>query len=238
MSQQDLSSGPEHLFLWDDMTLLDEGGQYVRIYQDSDCCSPRDDGENFGTFYTWNWSHPSPDGKGHVAPPFDKVVRDLGFDISKLTGHPLPWFVDVLRKSGYAAEVVSKYEHGGVTYSTGTPGQFPDSQWDASYAGLIYVSPQDMRRNWMVDELSEDHYKMAYRMLSEEVDEYSHWCNGVVYGFERYDRDGELVDCQGSFYGDDAMRNGMYDELGMLEPCPYASLEAYVEHEAERRDAR
>lgn len=108
------------------------------------------------------------------------------------------------------------HEHSGVSMSIGTFGD----EWDTSCVGWI-VTPMCQNHN------SADAMK-ATRVMREEVKEYDRWLQGEVYRYTLYEQDGwvlndaecsaspnwEEIDSCGGFIGDDAMRNGMADNIG------------------------
>ena len=131
--------------------------------------------------------------------------------------NPLMWFVCRLNELGHVALPVSAYIHSGVVYKVGTPSQFPDSQWDAGYAGLIYVTREKVLKEYMVDELTDDLRKRINRYLADEVEYFSEWAEGHTYGYVMTDHETLEEDSCWGFIGDDAATNGMTDYTGDLQ---------------------
>jgi hypothetical protein len=101
-----------------------------------------------------------------------------------------------LRKAYRGCELlpVYRFEHGDVSYST-TP---YNDKWDSGRVGFILCTRKDMLKNWG--------YKVHSRVrarecLVAEVETYSQWANGEVYGYVIEDEDGNELDSCWGFYG-------------------------------------
>ena len=88
------------------------------------------------------------------------------------------------------------YDHGGIVYST-TPFSCP---WDSGLAGVIFVSRAKARDWFGVKRLNTQRVIDA---LKAEVDVYSEYVNGEVYGYKVIGPDGEEIDSCWGFYGSD-----------------------------------
>lgn len=221
-----------HLYVHDGMLLLNEQDELIEIKYDEDCESPRDEGEDLGTFYTWSNRYGSPDGDNGRAPDLYDLARELHVNLNKCEGHPIPYIAKALTKKGYVALPVSKLEHSGIAYATGSPSQFlsPYNYFDAEYIGIIYATPKQVQE--YAKELGVKKAAAAERLaecLKGEVEEYSEWADGDAYYFHVYDRTGEEIDSRGGFIGDDATKNGMEDVVGRLRESPYRSVDEYVQ---------
>lgn len=207
----------EHIWLSDEDHFINADGNYVITKYYWDCESPRSD-ENLGTFYTWLNSYNSPDD----APDLEDLFTEYGLwdEWEKAEArNPIPWFAAKLNELGHVALPVAAYIHGGVAYSVGSPSQFPDSMWDAGYAGVIFVEAEKVCGNeWCsnIHEITPETRKLINRYLADEVDYYNEWAQGHTYYYREFDRNGDEIDSCGGFIGDDAMTNGIVDCTGML----------------------
>lgn len=91
--------------------------------------------------------------------------------------------------------------HGGVTLSTGS---FSDP-WDSGQCGYIYTTKEKARK-----EFGEDLDKL-FKCLEGEIESYSQFLSGEVYGYVVKDAEGDTVDSCWGFYGeeDDAWSEGV-----------------------------
>jgi len=99
------------------------------------------------------------------------------------------------------------YKHGNIAFSTG-PFSCP---WDSGQAGFIY-----METDTVEDEFDGDLEK-AEKCLKAEVDTFSQFANGEVYGFvvtSDEAGDGTTLDSCFGFFGSDVEENGMLDHAG------------------------
>lgn len=87
---------------------------------------------------------------------------------------------------------VFMYEHSGIALSTGT---FSDT-WDSGQLGVIFVSHSDIKREYGNLELTT--LETVKKVLQSEIEEYSRYLNGEVYGYIVKDEfDNELDSCFG-----------------------------------------
>ena len=219
-----------------DEVYLNDDGNLVKIFLEDYPSSPRDMYDCLGTFYTWNRGIISPD----EGPDFEQFLEQVGIDEAELGDNLETWLPKLswlLEQKGYAAFPVSRYEHGEVIYRVGSPSQFPDARWDACYAGIIFASPEDIEKERFGEETLEDACARMKRILPGEVEVYSEWANGRVFGFITYDEHGDEVpdgSCWG-FYGDDPEKSGLAEEAGGLYVCSYKSLDDYLDAKERER---
>lgn len=150
------------------------GTYTIKIFRDEFPMDPRRDFEPLGTFITWTRRYRSPDENPFETPEeFQQYVREEEI--------PEEYIISVY-----------VYIHGGITFRT-TPFSDP---WDSGQAGYIYMEPEAAERSFDGDT------ERVRKCLEAEVEEYSDWCEGRVYGFVIEDEDGENVDSCWGFIGD------------------------------------
>ena len=109
------------------------------------------------------------------------------------------------------------YDHGGITIST-EPFSCP---WDSGQIGFIYVTKDQLRKEYSVKRLSQKIIQRAEKILYSEVQTYDQYLTGDVYGYKLIecstcDKDHvheEVIDSCWGFYGSDYKTNGMLDHL-------------------------
>ena len=231
----------KQVWICDGDTFLNDRGDWVEIKHDWDCDSPREY-DNLGTFYTWLRSYSSPDD----APDY---VEDLfgEFDLEEEweeadCANPLMWLIEKLNELGHYALPVAAYIHSGIVYRVGSPSQFPDSQWDAGYAGLIFVTKEKVSEWLMVNDLDKDVRKRVNRCLADEVEYYSEWAEGCTYGYVMTDHETLEEDSCWGFIGSDAVASGITDYTGDLHDTNldydewYEQCEERIQEEQEVED--
>jgi len=109
--------------------------------------------------------------------------------------------------AGYVVLPVYMYDHSGIALSTGPFG----CMWDSGQIGWIVCDNDTIK-----SEFGGDRDK-AEKALCSEIEVYSEYVGGNVYGYIVEERDGddwEEVDSCYGFYGWDPDTNGMKDYLG------------------------
>lgn len=89
---------------------------------------------------------------------------------------------------------VYMYDHGGVVYNT-TGFSCP---WDSGCVGLIFIEKSKVRKDHGWKRITKAREEQVLSWLRSEVDVYSQWAGGEVYGYVIDDGDGNS--CWG-FYG-------------------------------------
>lgn len=96
---------------------------------------------------------------------------------------------------------VSCYEHGGITISASGRRAGWDS-FDSGQLGFVYVSHEDIKKEFNVKRLTKKVLERAEKLLISEVEEYDHYLCGEVYGYIIEDENGEQLDSCWGFLGD------------------------------------
>lgn len=157
----------------------------IRIEHDPDPESPRRAFDNVGTFWTEHRRYCSPDPIPHQT--ITDSIKAMFGSWSKFD-------------RGCVWLPVYLYDHSGVAYRT-TPFSCP---WDSGQVGIIFATNQKCREEWGA------HYRRKARAyLAGEVEEYSTWANGEVYGYVVEDEAGTEIESCWGFYGHDAVEEAI-----------------------------
>lgn len=97
---------------------------------------------------------------------------------------------------------VYRYEHSNVAYNT-TGFSCP---WDSGRVGLIICTRETMIAEWGKKLATKAVREKARKYLAGEVETYSQWANGEVYGYDVQDKEGNSLDSCWGFYGIDYCR--------------------------------
>lgn len=89
------------------------------------------------------------------------------------------------------------YDHSGITMST-KPFSCP---WDSGQVGYIYVTLEDVRREWPCKRVSAKRRAQAEQTLISEVEMYDKYLRGEVYGYTISDENSDPIDSCWGFYG-------------------------------------
>ncbi len=71
------------------------------------------------------------------------------------------------------------YDHSGITMSTGSF----SCRWDSSCVGFIYVTKEQVRKEYGVKRITKDLIEKVTRVLQGEVETYDQYLTGDVYGY-------------------------------------------------------
>lgn len=241
-------------FISDGDRFITEDGRFVEIRFDDTCPNPRREFDYYTHFYTYTNRYDSPDvenlwtvdGMKDRTPTLWEVIEEF-IDTAWWARDDDPeWMeelecvsdngrdylfkvIDYINEHGGVALPVSMFDHSIIGYGVGHPGQFLGAYpWDAGYVGLIYARDEDIKKNFLVDEVTDELRERVRESLAGDVREYSDWASGECYGYECYDKNGNMVGSCWGFIGDDAETNGMFDDLGKLTETDM-TLDEWVE---------
>lgn len=100
------------------------------------------------------------------------------------------------------------YDHSGLTMNT-TGFSCP---WDSGKVGFIYVTKEDVRKEYGWKVISQKRREQIEKYLRGEVETYDNFLTGSVYCYTITDPDGiELVDSCGGFYGYEHEKSGLME---------------------------
>lgn len=201
---------------------INYNGYVISIFQDEDPENPRD-WDNLGTIVGWSRRHYIGDEQPKCTPAeflqglarnADDSIEEIEDRVDPINAHwcgqDSRWkdmANNYLKKryeqaldDNYVLLPVHMYEHGGVALSTSGF----SCPWDSGQVGYIYASKEKVVKEY--GEWTADSVAKATKFLEGEIETYSQFINGEVYGYviENGD-DSDAVDegsCWG-FYGTD-----------------------------------
>lgn len=107
---------------------------------------------------------------------------------------------EIVNSNDYIYMSVYAYIHSGTSLSTGMGCPDNDDIFRGMHSGIIYISKEDIRKNWNVKRISKKLLKDIYKYMEMEVKEFSQYLNGEIYMFVVEDEYGHLVETCGNFY--------------------------------------
>ena len=200
-----------------------DDGKELRISFDTDPMDPREHCDQLGHMLCFHNRYSLGDSHADIESIIlDKIDEDevdfVGLSPEHFTGweelENLLWdHVDVVEMLP-----INIHDHSGISLSTGMFG----SMWDSGRVGLIFVTKDDLEKYGTPDMPAEQ----IKRILEAEVEEYSMYVSGEVFGFELIKHEkcphcnhvhNEVIDSGYGFKGFQWEQNGLYDAAGVTE---------------------
>lgn len=170
----------------------EHNGAKIDIHYDEDTSSPRED-DNIGMLVIFEGgNHMGINETDHNYDPDDYAGWDE-MEAAVLKDYP-----------GAELLPVYRYEHSQVAYSTKSfVGRAQHAEWDSGRVGFILVPREKMLEEYGTTRCTKAIRAKTRTYIEGEVETYSQWANGEVYGYIIKDEDGEEIDSCWGFYGID-----------------------------------
>lgn len=168
------------------------------IKYDTDAESPRQ-WDNLGYFITVDRNHHSPDKNETL----QTIVKDTAEEATDQNDHIERITKEINEQTNekvLAIYPVVKYEHGNVVYRLGTQQGF-----DYSNNGFYIVTDKTANILGTPRESFE-------KVITGELEEYTKWANGEVYGFVLYDDNGEVDESCWGYYDIEHIQESLPEE--------------------------
>jgi len=182
------------------------GDYTIKIDHDDMSESPRE-WDNLGTMVCWHRNYNLGD-KHDFESPIAMVHELSGLYEDECSEYLTEEQIDRCWKVVHKKYVVLPlylYDHSGITMNTSGF----SCGWDSGRVGYIYMSHEDIRKEYNIQRVSLKWRKKIATYLTGEVETYDQYLTGEVYGFSIVKDDGEEKDidsCWGFFgYNDDYM---------------------------------
>jgi len=170
-----------------------DAGNKLGIFLDDDPSSPRE-WDNLGTMVAWHPRYILGDENEFSTPDdFYEWLEDQKVVI-------LPLYL---------------YDHSGIAISTNSwIGRAQHAEWDSGVVGCIYVTLDDVRKEYSRSRVTKKLREQVEEVLRQEVASYSQYISGQVLGYVLEDSEGELIDSLFGWYGD---RDSLIEEALSIE---------------------
>jgi len=140
---------------------------------------------------------------------WDNLGEMICFHKRYLLGDKHNFSVEEARE--YAEENISYplylLDHSGLMMSINN---FQDP-WDSGQVGWIVASKEKIRNEFNVKRISKKLEEKVKEILRNEVEIYNDYLMGNVYCYNVINKDGEIIDSCGGFYGHDFETNGLLE---------------------------
>ena len=208
------------------------GNYTIRVQNDDMAGDPRKEWDNLGTMVCWHSRY----NLGDVDSGTYEDTMALFYELSGLDIEADGWdFSDEQKERIYAAAFKKNvilplylYDHSGITMRTSSF----SCQWDSGQVGWIYMSYEDIRKEYSWKRITKKRRALIEKYLTGEVETYDQYLTGDVYGFTitREDEDGEevVVDSCWGFYG--------YDDPYMTEDVIKGAIKYDIENTPAQMD--
>lgn len=173
----------------DSYVICYSNGYRAEIRYDDFGESPRD-WDNLGKMYYWHRDYILGD---------KKVDLDYYHNFQEFIGELSEEWGEIIWLPLYL------YDHSEITMSTSSKRfEMVDSQgWDWGCCGIIFASHEDIKKAFMVDEITEEILDKATECLIGEVKTFDQFITGDVYTIAVFDENDNWLDSVGGFYGFD-----------------------------------
>jgi hypothetical protein len=153
------------------------GPYHVKVIQDFDPVNPRTEWDNFGHMVCFHSRYSLGD------------KHDLTIDEVK----------EIADNDKYVVLPLFLYDHSGITMNTSGF----SCPWDSGQVGIIYVSLDEVRKEYGVKKVSARLKEKVRQFLKNEVETYDQYLTGQVYAYVVEDSTGSVIDSCYGFYGDE-----------------------------------
>jgi hypothetical protein len=236
---------------------IEHRGHKIEVHFDCDCeaVNPREN-DNVGTMVCWHRRANYGDEQPKCSPEdwfrakltdwaearrgiSERIDRNIDVFLERIEDWDLHQLMNRFVQNNMLVPIMA-YEDGGITIRAYNYGNFPDKQWDCGQLGFIYVSYEDILKNWGGKGKLPGvrAMKSARRCLEAEIEEYNSFLTGEVYGYKMFDPDGNETDSCWGFIGDweemvreckaniDSMYEG--EKLVIAQACTHMNVAQFV----------
>lgn len=183
---------------------IKKGKKTLSIYYDMTPQNPRE-WDNLGTIVAWHRRYTLGDEEYSSPRYFLEYHTEKYFSTQEgLENATDKRLMELFKKENIVLPVYM-YEHSNIVLRTYS---FND-RWDSGQVGWIYVSKEKIRKEFNVKRITKKIIQKVKKNLSSEIEVYSEYLDGNVYGYVLEDENGNEIDSCWGFYGYDFKNNGM-----------------------------
>lgn len=189
----------------------------VHFDMDGSCVNPMRDSDTLFNYYTWENRYQSMQENdfGDFEEWYDSLLGDGAFyqqkDKSIKNNRSVVRFAkdlcSNLDKVGIIAVPILCYEHSLIRYYVGDSIDY----FDGRISGVAWQRKEVLRNEYGVQRITETVRKKAIKVAEAELDTYTDWCNGEVFGYILRNAEGEEVDSCWGFIGDNDLSERVLD---------------------------
>jgi hypothetical protein len=149
-----------------------------KLIQDEDARNPREEFDHLGKIVHWH----------------------RRYEFGERIDNPGQWLRDL--PEGSVCLPLCLLDHSGLHIWVGSGAHWSDpGGWDSGQVGFIYVTPEDIRKEYSCKRITARTREQVKKCLKAEVTEFDQYLTGDVYGYVIEDEDGRQIDSCWGFYG-------------------------------------
>lgn len=177
-------------------------GYTIEIVSDDDPQNPRTDWEPAGVMCCWHSRYNLGDMDGHrpISSRYSEPI-DLLYELAGID------------REEYQEK---QYDHSGISMNVGGP----TCRWDGSRVGWIFITKDKIEAEGWTKE-------QATKYLEGEVETYSQYLEGDVWGWRVEDEDGDIVESCYGYYGDDGVEDAIAEGKATIDRLCKKAQEEY-----------
>lgn len=190
----------------------------LEIYYDEDPPNPRTEWDNLGTMIVWHSRYNLGDNDTYKKRPLSESYYSPEYFLAELANVDYDLLPGEKQNNDYLLDKIRKnhiilplylYDHSGITISCS---RF-SCPWDSGQVGWIYISYEDIRKEYNWKKLTKERKDKIISYLEGEVETYDQYLTGDVYGFKIKDSEDNEIESYWGFYGSDWKTNGIKDHI-------------------------
>lgn len=109
------------------------------------------------------------------------------------------------------------YDHSGLSmYTDGDKGYRQHEAWDSGQVGFIYATEKDIEQNFLT--VADGIEERAEEVLKSEIETYSQYIEGDVWGVEVFNKRGKLIDSLWGLFGQESVEGFIEETKNTYEP--------------------
>jgi len=196
---------------------------HIEIKQDDCFESPRE-WDNLGTMVCWHKRYTLGDEQPKETPEQYQLNLVSDYFTDAEYDHAWEWAaynnlcawkekVERLLDNHFIMLPLYLYDHSGITMNTSGF----SCPWDSGQVGFIYVSIEDVKKEWHWKRLTKKRREKIESYLCNEVTTYDQYLTGNVWGYIITNDDEEIVESCWGFYGEDCCMHEAQEVVKYLE---------------------
>jgi hypothetical protein len=125
--------------------------------------------------------------------------------------------LEIVARKDVLALPLALLDHSGLWMKVGYRWAEDPGGWDSSRVGFIYVTYEELRKEYGVKNVTKRVLIKAENTLRAEVEVYSSYLEGSVYGYEVVDKDGESIDSCWGYYGTEGYKEAFHQAMAIVD---------------------
>lgn len=173
-------------------------GYKLEVYQDDDVTETTRDYDNLGKIITWHRRYDFT----------DKSVKE---NFNFLTESP-ETFLDYANKNKFIYKSLYMYDHSGISFSLSNTTYPFNDRWDAGQVGYIFATPEEIKKWFKVNEITDKIKEEIYDEFNNEIEELNSDAEGDSFYYILY-KNNEQIDSLSGIRYEYISKDGFWEDL-------------------------